>query len=97
MRKGGEFRACILELEYGCRELTQIVGTLRSSPGLAGLLDRGEKEPDERGDDRDDNEQFDEREAVTTTRRKAHGHPRTKSIPRGHRSGDRTPLPPDNI
>src|SRR5262249_45823785 len=43
-------------------ELLEVVGALDARGGLAHLLDGGEQQADEDGDDRDDDEQLDQRE-----------------------------------
>jgi hypothetical protein len=43
-------------------DLPQVVGTLDPRGGLPDLLDGGEEQPDEDGDDADDDEEFDEGE-----------------------------------
>jgi hypothetical protein len=43
-------------------DLLQVVLALGTRRGLADLLDRGEQQADEDGDDRDDHQQLDERE-----------------------------------
>jgi len=45
------------------RDLLEVVGALHAVGGFADLLDRGQQQPDQDGDDRDDDEQLDEREA----------------------------------
>src|SRR5262245_50074187 len=51
----------------GQADLPEVVGALRSGGGLAGLLDGGEEEPDEDGDDRDRHQQLDQRKCPSGT------------------------------
>jgi hypothetical protein len=46
----------------GERELLQVVLALHATGRLADLLDRGEEQPDQDGNDGDDDQQFDEGE-----------------------------------
>src|SRR5688500_7272521 len=50
-------------------DLTQMTGTLRAPSGLASLLNRRQQQCDKDADDRDNDEQFDERESESA----AHG------------------------
>src|SRR5947199_54813 len=53
----------------GDAQLVQVVLGLGAGGGLADLLDRGQEQADEDGDDGDDDQQLDEREAATLTTR----------------------------
>jgi hypothetical protein len=57
------------------RELFEIVGALGAGRGLANLLHRGNQEADQDGDDGDDDQQLNQREAVS-----AHGNLKGDSI-----------------
>ena len=46
--------------------LLEVVLALRAGRGLADFLDGGQQQADEDGDDRDDHQQFDEREPGST-------------------------------
>jgi hypothetical protein len=47
---------------HGEHHLPHLIGALRATGGFAGRLNRRQQEPDERGDDRDHDEEFNERE-----------------------------------
>jgi hypothetical protein len=64
--EGGVNVVVVVECESN---LFEVVFALGSASSFAGLLDGGEQESDENGDDCDDNQQFDEREGATTARR----------------------------
>jgi hypothetical protein len=46
---------------HGEHHLPHLIGALRATGGLAGRLHRWQQEPDERGNDRDHDEEFNER------------------------------------
>ena len=43
-------------------DLLQVVGAVQAAGGFAGRLHRRQQQPDQNADDRDDHEQFDQRE-----------------------------------
>jgi hypothetical protein len=47
---------------HGEHHLPHLIGALRATGGFAGRLNRRQQEPDERGNDRDHDEEFNERE-----------------------------------
>jgi len=47
-------------------ELLEVVAALHAGGGFAHLLDRGQEQADEDGDDGDDHQQLDQREATPT-------------------------------
>jgi hypothetical protein len=47
---------------HGEHHLPHLIGALRATGGFAGRLHRWQQETDERGDDRDHDEEFNERE-----------------------------------
>jgi len=51
----------------GDGELLEVVAALRPCGGFAHLLDGGQQEADEHGDDGDDHQQLDQRERHATT------------------------------
>ena len=53
---------------HGEHHLPHLIGALRTTGGFAGRLNRRQQEPDERGDDRDHDEEFNEREPATKPR-----------------------------
>jgi len=53
----------------GQPELLQVVRAGGAGGGLADLLDGGEEQPDQDGDDRDHHQQLDQRESRTVARR----------------------------
>jgi len=52
----------------GQRDLLEVVGALDAGGGLAHLLDGGQQEADEDGDDGDHHQQLDQREAGLSQR-----------------------------
>jgi hypothetical protein len=58
-------------------ELPHVVGTLRSRGRFANLLNRRQKQTNQDGDDRDDDEQLNECECTPNGRRE-HGNPQMK-------------------
>jgi hypothetical protein len=52
---------------YGQGQLVEVVGALDAGRCLADLLDRGDQQADEDGDDGDDDQQFDERKPGPAT------------------------------
>lgn len=61
--EGGVNVVVVVECESN---LFEVIFALSSASGFAGLLNGGEQEGDENGDDCDDNQQFDQREGGTT-------------------------------
>jgi hypothetical protein len=54
----------VVSLMNGNPELLHVVGALHAIGRIANLLDRGQKQTDQNGNDGDDNEQFNEREPL---------------------------------
>src|SRR5262249_10529180 len=55
----------ILVIVIGEADLFQVVGALHASGGLADLLDRGQEQADQNGDDCNDHPQLDESECAS--------------------------------
>jgi len=62
---GREIQVGALVIVQAEAELLEVIGALHPVGGLADLLDRGQQQPDQDGDDSDDNEQLDQREPST--------------------------------
>ena len=65
---GGQHLAGVGVVEAGERDLLQVVLALRATAGFASRLDCGEEQRDQHADDRDDDEEFDERESGGSVR-----------------------------
>src|SRR5262249_35136255 len=67
----------------GGGQLMEVVAARCAAGGLAHLLDSRDKQGDQDGDDRDNDEQLDEREAAPEQTRRAHGTPPRATSRRG--------------
>ena len=56
-------------------DLLEVVRALQAGGGLADLLDGGQQQADQDGDDGDDHQQFDQSEGATGTRTRHQGSP----------------------
>jgi hypothetical protein len=68
-----------MKLDYREADLLQMVGALDSAACFPGVLDRGQEQADERGDDGDHDEEFYEREPAGSTGSARHGEPQGRA------------------
>jgi len=61
---GGEVPDAVVVVLKGEADLLEVVGALHSGGGFTHLLDGGEQQADQDGDDGDHDEQFDQREGA---------------------------------
>src|SRR5262249_19447065 len=65
----------VVVVVHGQADLLEVVGAAHAGGGLAHLLDGGDEEPDQNGDDRNHHQQLDQRERTPAGRLAWHGKP----------------------
>ena len=60
----GEFTLAGFEVVKGKSDLLQVIGTLHTVCGFANLLDCGQKQADQNGDDSDHDQKLDKRKSL---------------------------------